>query len=42
MDARLATAAAATAHHWAAIESSYEAGMIASDLVDVLPTVLAE
>jgi ADP-dependent NAD(P)H-hydrate dehydratase / NAD(P)H-hydrate epimerase len=42
MDARLATAAAATAHHWAAIESSYEAGMIASDLLDVLPTVLAE
>jgi len=42
MDARLATAAAATAHHWAAVESSYEAGMIASDLLDVLPTVLAE
>jgi hydroxyethylthiazole kinase-like uncharacterized protein yjeF len=42
MDARLATAAAATAHHWAAIESSYEAGMIASDLLDVLPTVLAQ
>jgi hydroxyethylthiazole kinase-like uncharacterized protein yjeF len=42
MDPRLATAAAAAAHHWAAIESSYEAGMIASDLLDVLPTVLAE
>ncbi len=42
MDARLATAAAATAHHWAAVESSYEAGMIASDLLDVLPTVRAE
>jgi ADP-dependent NAD(P)H-hydrate dehydratase / NAD(P)H-hydrate epimerase len=42
MDPRLATAAAATAHHWAAIESSYEAGMIASDLLDVLPSVLAE
>ena len=28
MDARLATAAAATAHHWAAMETSYEAGLM--------------
>ena len=41
MDARLATAAAATAHHWAAIEASHEAGMIASDLLEALPRVLA-
>jgi NAD(P)H-hydrate epimerase len=41
MDARLATAAAATAHHWAAMETSYEAGLIASDLLDTLPLVLA-
>jgi NAD(P)H-hydrate epimerase len=41
MDPRLATAAAATAHHWAAIEAGYDAGMIASDLLEVLPRVLA-
>ncbi len=41
MDARTAAAAAATAHHWAAIEASYDAGMIASDLLDVLPSVLS-
>jgi NAD(P)H-hydrate epimerase len=41
MDARLATAAAATAHHWAAMETSYEAGLMASDLLDTLPLVLA-
>jgi ADP-dependent NAD(P)H-hydrate dehydratase / NAD(P)H-hydrate epimerase len=41
MDARLATAAAATAHHWAAMETSYEAGLTASDLLDTLPLVLA-
>ena len=41
MDPRLATAAAATAHHWAAIEASFEAGMIASDLLEALPQVLA-
>jgi len=39
MDPRLATAAAATAHHWAAIEASFDAGMIASDLLDALPRV---
>jgi ADP-dependent NAD(P)H-hydrate dehydratase / NAD(P)H-hydrate epimerase len=41
MEARLATAAAATAHHWAAIEASYDAGLMASDLLDALPQVLA-
>ena len=41
MDARLATAAAAMAHHWAAMETSYEAGLMASDLLDTLPLVLA-
>jgi hydroxyethylthiazole kinase-like uncharacterized protein yjeF len=41
MNARLATAAAATAHHWAAIETSFDAGLIASDLLDALPKVLA-
>jgi ADP-dependent NAD(P)H-hydrate dehydratase / NAD(P)H-hydrate epimerase len=41
MDPRLATAAAATAHHWAAIEASFDAGMIAGDLLDALPKVLA-
>jgi hydroxyethylthiazole kinase-like uncharacterized protein yjeF len=41
MEARLATAAAATAHHWAAIEASCDAGLIASDLLDALPQVLA-
>ncbi len=41
MDARLATAAGATAHHWAAIEASLGAGMIASDLLDALPRVLS-
>ncbi|HKB20531.1 MAG TPA: NAD(P)H-hydrate dehydratase [Gaiellaceae bacterium] len=41
MDARLATAAGATAHHWAAIAASHDAGMIASDLLDALPRVLS-
>lgn len=41
MEPRIATAAAATAHHWAAIEASYDAGMIASDLLDALPRALA-
>lgn len=41
MEARIATAAAATAHHWAAIEASYDGGMIASDLLDALPIALA-
>jgi NAD(P)H-hydrate epimerase len=41
MEPRLAAAAAATAHHWAAIEASRDMGMIASDLLDALPGVLA-
>ncbi len=41
MEPRLATAAAATAHSWAAIESSRHAGLIASDLLDALPVVLS-
>jgi hydroxyethylthiazole kinase-like uncharacterized protein yjeF len=41
MDPRLATAAGATAHHWAAIEVSFDTGLIASDLLDALPKVLA-
>ncbi|MEP7225642.1 MAG: NAD(P)H-hydrate dehydratase [Actinomycetota bacterium] len=41
MEPRIATAAAATAHHWAAIEASYDAGMIASDLLDAIPRALA-
>jgi ADP-dependent NAD(P)H-hydrate dehydratase / NAD(P)H-hydrate epimerase len=41
MEPRLAAAAAATAHHWAAIEASRDMGMIASDLVDALPGVLS-
>jgi NAD(P)H-hydrate epimerase len=41
MDARLAAAAGATAHHWAAIEVSLGAGLIASDLLEALPKVLS-
>jgi NAD(P)H-hydrate epimerase len=41
MEPRIATAAAATAHHWAAIEASFDAGMIAIDLLDALPRALA-
>ena len=41
MDARLAAAAGATAHHWAAIEASQGAGMMASDLLAALPKVLS-
>ena len=41
MEPRIATAAAATAHHWAAIEASHDAGLIASDLLDALPRALA-
>jgi NAD(P)H-hydrate epimerase len=41
MEPRIAAAAAATAHHWAAIEAAYDAGMIASDLLDALPSVLS-
>lgn len=41
MEPRIGTAAAATAHHWAAIEASYDAGMIASDLLEALPRALS-
>ena len=41
LEARLATAAAATAHNWAAIEAGHDAGLMASDLLDALPKVLA-
>jgi ADP-dependent NAD(P)H-hydrate dehydratase / NAD(P)H-hydrate epimerase len=41
MDARLAAAAGATAHHWAAIEASSGAGMVASDLLYAVPKVLS-
>jgi NAD(P)H-hydrate epimerase len=40
MEPRLATAAAATAHHWAAIEASRDAGLIARDLLESLPQAL--
>jgi ADP-dependent NAD(P)H-hydrate dehydratase / NAD(P)H-hydrate epimerase len=42
MEPRLATAAAATAHHWAAMGAAYDTGLIASDLLDALPRALAE
>jgi len=40
MDARLATAAAATAHAEAAAEAPQRAGLIASDVIEMLPYVL--
>jgi hydroxyethylthiazole kinase-like uncharacterized protein yjeF len=40
MDARLATAAASTAHTEAAIAAPYRSGLVASDLLAVLPRVL--
>ena len=40
MDARLAAAAAATAHTAAAIEAPQQAGLIAGDLLEALPGVL--
>ena len=40
MDARLATAAASTAHTQAAIAAPYRSGLVASDLLAVLPRVL--
>jgi NAD(P)H-hydrate epimerase len=40
MDARLATAAASTAHTRAAVAAPYRSGLIASDLLDALPRVL--
>jgi hydroxyethylthiazole kinase-like uncharacterized protein yjeF len=41
MDARLATAAAAVAHAEAADEAPQQAGLVASDVVEMLPHVLA-
>jgi hydroxyethylthiazole kinase-like uncharacterized protein yjeF len=40
MDARLATAAASTAHTQAAVTARYRSGLIASDLLEALPRVL--
>jgi ADP-dependent NAD(P)H-hydrate dehydratase / NAD(P)H-hydrate epimerase len=42
MDARLAAAAAATAHTWAAITAEQQDGLVASDLIETLPRVLHE
>ena len=42
MDARLAAAAAATAHTRAAIKAEQHAGLVASDLIETLPRVLHE
>jgi NAD(P)H-hydrate epimerase len=41
MDARLAAAAAATAHAEAAAEAPQRAGLVASDVIEMLPHVLA-
>ena len=41
MDARLAAAAAATAHSVAAAQAPQQAGLIASDLLELLPDALA-
>ena len=41
MEPRLATTAAATVHHWAAIEAAHDTGMLASDLLDALPKALS-
>lgn len=40
MDARLATAAASTAHTQAAVTAKYRSGLVASDLLEALPRVL--
>jgi hydroxyethylthiazole kinase-like uncharacterized protein yjeF len=40
MDARLAAAAGATAHAWAAMAADQHEGLIASDVVEALPRVL--
>ncbi len=42
MDARLAAAAAATAHAEAAAEAPQRAGLVASDVVEMLPYVLSD
>jgi len=41
MDARIATAAAVTAHAEAATEAPQQAGLVASDVIEMLPYVLA-
>ncbi|HEX7525489.1 MAG TPA: NAD(P)H-hydrate dehydratase, partial [Gaiellaceae bacterium] len=41
MEAQLAAAAAAAAHQLASVEATQRAGLIASDLIDALPGVLA-
>ena len=41
MEARLAAACAAVAHGLASVAAPQRAGLIASDLIDALPTVLA-
>ena len=41
MDAHLAAAAAATAHAQAAMEAPQQAGLVASDVIEMLPHVLA-
>jgi len=41
MEAQLAAAAAAVAHQLASVEATQRAGLIASDLIDALPRVLA-
>ena len=41
MEAQLAATAAAAAHQLASVEAPQRAGMIASDLIDALPRVLA-
>jgi ADP-dependent NAD(P)H-hydrate dehydratase / NAD(P)H-hydrate epimerase len=41
MEAQLAAAAAAAAHQLASVEATQRAGLIASDLIDALPRVLA-
>jgi hypothetical protein len=40
MEARLATAAASTAHTQAAVTAPHRSGLVASDLLDALPRVL--
>ncbi len=41
MDAQLAAAAACVAQQRASVEASQRFGLVASDLIDVLPRVLA-
>ena len=41
MEPQLATACAAAAHELAAVEAPQRAGLVASDLIEALPRVLA-